>query len=366
EYKMSPTPAPVKGRAYVITLAANAYENSKLDLRYSVNDGRQVQSDLVRQLAARGDYAEVVGVPLISDYVVHLGGRVISAPDASDAVLQRGRKEVTDKSLTKANVKTVLSLLAGKSVPSALRAAIPNADKLRPARPEDLIIIHISGHGYADEDGRFYFVTYDIGADSSFNEMLRRSISSDELSLWLRDVDAGELTLIADACQSAASVAGGDFKPGPMGSRGLGQLAYDKGMRVLAATQADNVALGHGAIKQGLLTYALMREGLELGEADFKPKDRTITMGEWLAYAAERVPGLFEEVKLGRVRSRQASGEETKIFIAPSAQGGSEQRLLLQGKPLGSGKATIAEGQIQRPALFDFARKRREVILTRK
>ncbi len=49
-----------------------------------------------------------------------------------------------------------------------------------------------------------------------------------------------------------------------MGSRGLGQLAYDKAMRVLAASQADDVALeaqvkGEG---HGLLTYALVREGL--------------------------------------------------------------------------------------------------------
>ncbi len=71
--------------------------------------------------------------------------------------------------------------------------------------------------------------------------LLARSVSSDELSLWLRDVDAGVLVLIVNACQSAAAVEGEGFKPGPMGRRGLGQLAYDKGMRVLAATQADNV-----------------------------------------------------------------------------------------------------------------------------
>lgn len=357
EYKLSRALTPVKGRAYIITLAANSYENSALkDLRYSVNDGRQVQSNLTRRLAASGDFVEVVGVPLVSDYVIRLDGRAIPAADATDIELERGRKEITEKSLIKTNVKTIFDLLAGKSVTAAQRAAIPNGDKLRPARPEDLIVIHISGHGYADEDGRFYFPTYDIGTNINFNEMLRRSVSSDELSLWLRDVDAGNMTLIVDACQSAASVAGGDFKPGPMGSRGLGQFAYYKGMRVLAATQADNVALGHGRIKQGLLTYALIREGLELSEADFKPKDQTITIDEWLAYGVKRVPELFTEIKLGRVRSYP--GEETKIIF-----NGSEQRLLLQGKPLSSGSTSIAEGQVQRPALFDFSRERREVIL---
>ena len=62
----------------------------------------------------------------------------------------------------------------------------------------------------------------------------------------LRDVDAGDLVLIVDACHSAAAIEGTDFKPGPMGSRGLGQLSYDKGMRILTATQADRRRAGKG------------------------------------------------------------------------------------------------------------------------
>ena len=45
-----------------------------------------------------------------------------------------------------------------------------------------------------------------------------------------------------------------------MGSRGLGQLSYDKGMRILTATQADNVALEKGGL--GLLMRALLVDGL--------------------------------------------------------------------------------------------------------
>jgi hypothetical protein len=42
------------------------------------------------------------------------------------------------------------------------------------------------------------------------------------------------MAIIIDACHSAASFEGEGFKPGPMGSRGLGQLAYDKRIRILA------------------------------------------------------------------------------------------------------------------------------------
>lgn len=369
DYKIPVTLTPVKGRAYIITLSTNAYENPALNLRFAANDGRQVQRELVKRLLARGEYSEVVGIPLLSDYEIRRGTRVIPALDASAEDLRLGQQTVTEKSATKANFKAVLSLLAGKSVPTTQLAGIPNVEKLRAARPEDVIIVHVSGHGYSDDAGRFFLVPYDSGT-GTLSALLTRSISSDELSWWLRDIDAGDLTLIADACQSAAAVAGQGFKPGPMGSRGLGQLAYDKGMRVLAATQADNVALGHGSIKQGLLTYALMHEGLELGMADYKPVDKTILLSEWLVYATERVPQLFEDILRGQMRSRSQFGQlatttaEAKILVYP--QGSStEQRILLQGKPLGTSKTVSAEGQIQRPALFDFARQRRDVILMR-
>ena len=84
-----------------------------------------------------------------------------------------------------------------------------------------------------------------------------------------------------------------------MGSRGLGQLAFDKGMRILAASQADDVALESDLIKQGLLSFALVENGLEGKQADFKPKDKKITLEEWLSYGVNRVPSLAEEVRGG-------------------------------------------------------------------
>jgi hypothetical protein len=98
--------------------------------------------------------------------------------------------------------------------------------------------------------------------------------------------------MIIDACHAAAFTRK-DFKPGPMGSRGLGQLAYDKGMRILTATQANDFALESGALSQGLLSYALVEDGLKRGLADFKPRpDGKITIREWLEYGVAQVPAL--------------------------------------------------------------------------
>ena len=128
-----------------------------------------------------------------------------------------------------------------------------------------------------------------------------------------------------------------------MGSRGLGQLAYDKGMRILAASQADDVALESNRIQHGLLTYALARDGLEAFQADFQPVDQRIALREWLAYGVDRVPKLYEEVRSGQV-STWGRGED-KGFVLHLGDAG--RRSLTKRNPY------------QTPALFDFTRQRR-------
>jgi WD40 repeat protein/tetratricopeptide (TPR) repeat protein len=324
----SPT---IKGRAYLITVGVNAYENSELNLKFAANDARQMQQLLSEKLMRAGTYEEVVQVPLISDYRLE-GDRIV----------------VNESTATKQNFKSVLDLLAGRNPNPEFISSIPNATKLRLARPEDLVLISFSSHGYADSEGNFYLVPYDTGPSSGITgELLRRSISSAELSLWLRDVDAGELVLIVDACHSAAAVESKEFKPGPMGSRGLGQLAYDKGMRILTATQADNVALGSGKIEQGLLSYALTHDGIISGEADYRPKDALIMLREWLEYGEGRVPKLYEEIRNGRIRS----SAETRILFHETS---------------GKGKTAITQQgdlKLQQPSLFDFTRKKHDLVL---
>jgi len=107
------------------------------------------------------------------------------------------------------------------------------------------------------------------------------------------------------------------FKPGPMGDRGLGQLAYDKGMRILAATQADDVALESGSLGQGLLTYAL-KEGLTAGAGAHMLADTdgdgAVTMKEWLTYAETRVPGLYQDVLAGKIEKTRDSSPDPNLL----------------------------------------------------
>lgn len=299
--------AGAKGRAFVVTFGVNVYQSPAIRaLNFAVNDTREFQRVLGERLANNERISEVVPVSLVAD------------ADARPTA-------------TRENLFAVLDALAGTPVSPQTLARIPGAEKLRAATPDDLVIIAFAGHGYAGANGMFRVIPYDTGKNQRLADVLAASISGEALAARMRDIDAGEFIAVIDACQSAAIVGEG-FKPGPMGDRGLGQLAYEKGVRLLVATQSDNVALENRSLKQGLLSFALVQDGLVGEKADFKAKDGVIFVDEWLRYGVERVPQLFAEVKKG-------SG-----------------RILVQDAP----GATPAQNlKIQQPALFDFTRRRK-------
>jgi hypothetical protein len=239
----------VKPRAFLLQIGVNHYAASRCELSYSVNDSEQMSTEFAKRLAAQG-YEVRPPVKLESAE----GGDVTSAG--------------------KDTIRKQLAVIAAQ------------------ATPDDVFFMSFSGHGYSAEGGEFYILPSDVqGSCRAVDDgLLKTAISADELAQWLRPIDAGEMTLILDACFSAESVQAGDFKPGPLGSRGLGQLAYDKRMRILAASQSDEVAHEYDYLQQGLLTYVLTHDGLEEGKADWKPVDQKITVGEWLAYAVDAVP----------------------------------------------------------------------------
>jgi uncharacterized caspase-like protein len=95
------------------------------------------------------------------------------------------------------------------------------------------------------------------------------------------------MMLIIDACQSGQALEAEEKRRGPMNSRGLAQLAYEKGMYILAAAQSFQAALEFGRLGHGLLTYVLIEEGLKKLGADTSPKDGQVTAEEWLDYATQ-------------------------------------------------------------------------------
>ena len=317
-----------KPRAYVIAVGINEYEDSSWNLNYAANDARGMLTSLEDHIPLYNDY-EVLSIGLFSE---------------------NGKSNAT-----KAHFTALIDKLAGRQPTNpSLLVDIPGSASIQAARPEDLIVFSFAGHGYSSEGqigerGDFYFLFSDIGEQASLSDaLLERTVSSQELTQWLEDVDAGDMAFIIDACHSAASVESEGFKPGPMGSNGLGQMAYNKGMLVLAASAADDVALEIASLQKGLLTYALVEEGLnqrraDFGSEDLQHSDGRIEFSEWLHYAASRVPQLCEEILNGKHQGlrfvRKADQRGERVYKEPEAL------------------------PVQQPAVFDFRKRKEDIVL---
>ncbi len=303
-------------RAYLITVGVDV-TSAGWRLGFARKGVREVEGLLKEKL---GSQYEVVPVQLISAY-------------------KENSTELVDLG-TKGNLHTVLNVLSGENVAMADRQKIPKQEQLRIATPDDLVVLYIASHGYVDPGGKFYVIPSDIGQPLGVSEelldrclksseqspicetgrkLLQHSISGDELTQWIEAIDAEQVVLVLDSCHSGA-VSGPGFKPGPMGDRSFGQLSYDKGMLVLAATQEEQFDVGNLELgNRSLLTYALTQQPLAGAPFDLR---------QWLSQAEKQVPELY------------------KRFVG-------------SGRP-----PTPGHEQDQQPALFDFSRKKARLAAT--
>ena len=318
--------------AYVLAIGEDRYDrNAAWSLNYAAADARR----LAARLGAVAGF-KVVALPLISDRQTAQGSKTVIR-DALALLANPALGATVDRTAALARLRT-----AGLSE-TALRG-------LQTATPDDLVIVSFSGHGWVDHKGGFFLVPSDGGIDAASGAPTPATlISSAELTEWMRTVDAGEMAILIDACHSAASVEAQGFKAGPFGDAGLGQLAFDKQIRILAGAQANAVAMEDPGLGQGLLTYALVREALNdqpepsVSRGHKPPVDKTgrVPLDAWLRYAAARLPSLSQQISVQRM-TPPSRGRD--IVFSPPAEA-----------------ATPPAGQ--EPTLFDFNRAPSQVRL---
>src|SRR5262249_18137649 len=205
---------------------------------------------------------------------------------------------------TRANILDALGRLAGREPAQSSAPQVLN--RIKAVEPEDAVIVYFAGHGTAQK-ARFYLIPHDLGYEgpidgldqAGLNTLLSHSISDRELEQAFEHIDATDLLMVIDACNSGQALESDEKRRGPMNSKGLAQLAYEKGLYILTAAQGYQAALEAAELGHGFLTYALVEEGLKNGAADSEPKDGKILIREWVDYAVNRVPEMQESALLG-------------------------------------------------------------------
>jgi WD40 repeat protein/uncharacterized caspase-like protein len=282
------------GTAYIIAVGVNEYANPQYNLKYAVADAQSFSDEVRLRQTQVGGFERIEVVSLINE------------------------------NATKANILSALRRLSGAAEPPSLKAgsATPTSlGNLKRAEPEDTVIIYFAGHGTAQAQ-RFYLIPHDLGYagdrtklnEQGLRDILAHSISDQELEQAVEGLDAGHLLLVIDACNSGQALEAAEKRRGPMNSKGLAQLAYEKGMYILTAAQSYQAALETSQLGHGLLTYALVEEGLKTAIADDEPKDGVLNVREWLDFATERVPQMQEE------KMKQARGVGLQVAFVEGEQ----------------------------------------------
>lgn len=290
-----------RGTAYIIAVGVNRYANSDFNLNFAVPDAKDFSEELQRRQLQLNQFEKVETVLLL------------------------------DAQATKANVTAAFNRLKGGPLPANAHAGL---EKLKDAQPEDAVIVYFAGHGVAVEP-RFYLIPHDLGyagkysdfTPAQFQRVLARSISDEELTALFEGVDAGQLLFVVDACESGQALESEEKRRGPMNSKGLAQLAYEKGIFVLTAAQSYQAAKENAQLGHGYLTYALIEDGLRQMAADYRPRDGRVLLREWLDHATEKVPQM-QEAKFQekakqegeRILRRSNAATRLKVKVKPEAQ----------------------------------------------
>jgi len=279
------------GTLYVVGVGVNNYENKAFNLTYAVPDAQDFSAELKKQQEKLKNYERTEIIPLHNELA------------------------------TKQKILEALTELAGK------------------VQPEDAVVVYFAGHGtigsclseanqQVNAKDRFYLVPHDLGYKGAIperceqpilDEVAKHSISDLELESLFEKIDAGQLLLVIDACNSGQALESEEKRRGPMNSKGLAQLAYEKGIYILTAAQSlqeakadKKIARGHG-----YLTYALVTEAIQQKKA--ADKEGKVVLREWVDYAVQRVPRMQQAEAAERRRFVKKPGEK------PAALTGDEE-----------------------------------------
>jgi hypothetical protein len=287
-----------KGTVYVLAVGINAYANPQYDLKYAVADATDFSAEIQQQQERVGQYGAVVVSTLLN------------------------------AEATKTNITRQLLEIAKR------------------AQPEDAVFLYFAGHGTA-QGKHFYLIPHDLGYmgarvkldPAGLQAITTHGISDSELEQVFEALDAGQLLVVVDACNSGQALEAEDKRRGPMNSKGLAQLAYEKGMYILTAAQSFQAAQEASQVGHGLLTYALVEEGLKQVLADDEPKDGDIIAREWLNYAASRVPQMqVDKMKAARGLGLDLSFKEEERGLDQLKRSGQQPRVFyrreLEAQPL--------------------------------
>lgn len=242
-------------------------------------------------------HAIVVGVSEYANPALNLR---YSAKDAEDMAkaLELGAKRLFGAD------KVHLTLLTGAKIAFGppTKANIQNAfEAARKARPSDVLVVYLAGHGVSLSAGSdlYCFLTKDarsadVNALSDPAVLAQYAVTSAELTEWIKKIPALKQVMILDTCAAGAAAKSFVEQRHVTGDqiRAIEKLKDRTGFQVLMGCAADKVSYEATQFEQGLLTHALLK-GMRGAALD---RDEYVDVSKLFQYAADEVESLAKYI----------------------------------------------------------------------
>jgi hypothetical protein len=164
------------------------------------------------------------------------------------------------------------------------------------ARPNDIIVLFLSGHGMTLDDD-FYYLTADAGnvkIDEDISGRASVTLSSKEINEALRKIKSNKQVMILDACHSGQITKvfeGGGKAISTSQQKALENLEDKMGLYILASSEANQKSFEHTTLEQGILTFSLI-----LGMSDGAVEDDIINVVDLLSFASKESENLSKKI----------------------------------------------------------------------
>lgn len=248
----------------------------------------------------------------ISDYNGQRIDLRYAAKDAADfkTALTIGAKKLFG--VDRVNVKLLSTANREDAIRPDKKAFIEVFEQLKDAKPWDVLVIYLAGHGLSIKD-EYYYLTAEAGTiDLVDPEIVQQlMISGNELTQWLKQTPIQKQVMLLDTC-AAGSIAQSFSEAREISSgqiRAIERMKDRTGLHVLMGSAANAVSYEATHFEQGLMTYALLQgfKGAALKE------NNLVDVSTLLQYVADAVPDLAIEIG-GIQRPRIASPAFAESF----------------------------------------------------
>ena len=177
-------------------------------------------------------------------------------------------------------------------------------------RPDDLLLVHFSGHGIKDDDGDLYFAA----TNTVLGRLGATAVAAGFVSRQMTRSRSRRVVLLLDCCYAGAFERGLVAKSGT--EMGIEQQLGGRGRAVITASSAMEYAFEAGELTNthevppSVFTSALV-EGLQTGEAD-RDQDGLVGLDELYDYVYDKVRATTPNQTPGK----WTFGMEGELYIA--------------------------------------------------